>query len=798
MSGINLRSTRQGAKPLIINLKKTELGYKLTEEKEGNIISLPKPAIFRDRTLSQTKELVKPSDKQPTSTPGGQVSATLVTRSKTQPKPPAPISKSLTPLSTATKEKSLVGGTGMETRKREIFPFASYSGDGMPNIYDGATNDFKDYMISSEYDKNEKANDNAMTELELSRFKTVDKITKKYPVIIPSSAHWFKLEEIHQIEKESIPEFFVGKPSKTPEIYKRYRNFIINLYRQNPRTYLNSTTCRRNLAGDVCAIMRIHSFLEHWGLINFNVDPTTHTQNLFLNKPNYTSEKIFKFSKREDKFDLFDQEKKNLKTTSSENDLLFNQIKLLTKNTRPLCDFCGMITGLIWYQQKSAQHYQAQQQATQPQTQPPTTTETVTNGATPLTPQQQTTPTPVPVSTSTPAPKTSTGKEFSLCIKCFTDGKFPNILSSEDFIRVDLLSKFNTNSTKAAAGSTWSQEETLKLLDMIQKHNENWNDIQKYFPNKTKEDIILHYLQLPVKNVTGINIIDIGDDKAEELTPPEKIAEEPPTVFSDHSNPILQHMAIFKSLIDRYRNQKNPKNAIQPEPLKTEGELKVEEPIKKEVENKEIEVEEIVQAKENGEQAETKQEVKLENEGEVNADVEGEGEVKIENPTEPEKPREIIDLGKDSKENEDFRRKMDSIFDINEKDAQVLLTLEKETKDRAENLRKREEDKIREIANLLVDLQISKLEAKINHLEEYERILWQERKQQEIYQKMLIAERVSLAQKKLELNKHNSPDLTALENRDSIQAVGANINIDDMLSLGNNEKLEDYAKNEHF
>lgn len=31
--------------------------------------------------------------------------------------------------------------------------------------------------------------------------------------------------------------------------------------------------CRRHLSGDVCAIMRVHAFLEQWGLINFNVQP---------------------------------------------------------------------------------------------------------------------------------------------------------------------------------------------------------------------------------------------------------------------------------------------------------------------------------------------------------------------------------------------------------------------------------------------------------------------------------------------------------------------------------------------
>lgn len=37
----------------------------------------------------------------------------------------------------------------------------------------------------------------------------------------------FDLEKIHSTEKESLPEFFQGKPSKSPEIYKKYRNFIV-------------------------------------------------------------------------------------------------------------------------------------------------------------------------------------------------------------------------------------------------------------------------------------------------------------------------------------------------------------------------------------------------------------------------------------------------------------------------------------------------------------------------------------------------------------------------------------------
>ena len=39
----------------------------------------------------------------------------------------------------------------------------------------------------------------------------------------------------------------------------------------NPTEYLTWTACRRNLAGDVCAVMRVHAFLEQMGLLNYQV-----------------------------------------------------------------------------------------------------------------------------------------------------------------------------------------------------------------------------------------------------------------------------------------------------------------------------------------------------------------------------------------------------------------------------------------------------------------------------------------------------------------------------------------------
>lgn len=97
-------------------------------------------------------------------------------------------------------------------------------------------------------------------------------IQQTHQIILPSYSTWFDMHQIHPIEVKSLPEFFNNRNrSKTPAVYKDYRDFMVNTYRLNPIEYLTVTACRRNLAGDVCAIMRVHAFLEQWGLINYQV-----------------------------------------------------------------------------------------------------------------------------------------------------------------------------------------------------------------------------------------------------------------------------------------------------------------------------------------------------------------------------------------------------------------------------------------------------------------------------------------------------------------------------------------------
>ena len=114
-------------------------------------------------------------------------------------------------------------------------------------------------------------------QLEANRQRVEDQARKylaaqTHEVIVPSFSAWFDMSKIHPVERRALPEFFNSRNrSKTPSIYKDYRDFMINTYRLRPSEYLTVTACRRNLAGDVCAIMRVHAFLEQWGLINYQV-----------------------------------------------------------------------------------------------------------------------------------------------------------------------------------------------------------------------------------------------------------------------------------------------------------------------------------------------------------------------------------------------------------------------------------------------------------------------------------------------------------------------------------------------
>ncbi len=308
-------------------------------------------------------------------------------------------------------------------------------------------------------------------------YLTALEIVKRLPVqandiVIPSYAAWFDFNEINEVEKLGLPEFFNGKNrSKTPPVYKDYRDFMVNTYRLNPGEYLTFTACRRNLAGDVCAIMRVHGFLEQWGLINYQVDqkPVNYT-------PAFTGHfrVVADVPRGMQPFVTPTQISKVPLTPSS------------AKGTSSQGDLPG----------KLDQNVELRSSVYQPV-----------------------------LSTSTPSFKCATCgvdctqhryhstkvRNYELCAACFRNGRFPSNLSSGDFVRMD--------AAPPSLREKWSDEETLLLLEGIEMYEGDWDMVAQHVKTRTREQCILQMVQMPIEDsfvdapgVLGYNRVPLGGE----------------------------------------------------------------------------------------------------------------------------------------------------------------------------------------------------------------------------------------------------------------------------------------------
>lgn len=88
---------------------------------------------------------------------------------------------------------------------------------------------------------------------------------------VPETEVILEASNITNLERFIHSEFFLHRPTKTPERYLKIRNHIIALWDSSKPVYLSKTHARYGLkkCGDVNCISRIHSLLEQMGAINF-------------------------------------------------------------------------------------------------------------------------------------------------------------------------------------------------------------------------------------------------------------------------------------------------------------------------------------------------------------------------------------------------------------------------------------------------------------------------------------------------------------------------------------------------
>ncbi|KAK3306918.1 SWI/SNF complex protein-like protein [Chaetomium strumarium] len=318
-------------------------------------------------------------------------------------------------------------------------------------------------------------------------------ISQTHAIVLPSYSTWFDMNTIHNIERKALPEFFNNRNrSKTPAVYKDYRDFMINAYRLNPVEYLTVTACRRNLAGDVCAIMRVHAFLEQWGLINYQVDadqrpshvgpPFTGHFKIICDtprglqpwqpaadpvitegKPNRDTEaKAAATPATKSELNLevgrniYEANAKSNKLNKSDNKtngeaLTINGVSGTDELTKaPIvkvnCFNCGTDCTRIYYHS----------------------------------------------SQSDPNSKV----KYDLCPSCYIEGRLPANQTSAHYMRMENP----TYSSILDRDAPWSDAEVLRLLEALEQYDEDWNQIAEHVGTRTREECVLQFLQLDIED----------------------------------------------------------------------------------------------------------------------------------------------------------------------------------------------------------------------------------------------------------------------------------------------------------
>ncbi|EGF77752.1 hypothetical protein BATDEDRAFT_2502, partial [Batrachochytrium dendrobatidis JAM81] len=317
-------------------------------------------------------------------------------------------------------------------------------------------------------------------------------------IIIPSYSSWFSFGNIHNIERKALPEFFNNKnKSKTPQVYKDYRDFMINTYRLNPSEYLTVTACRRNLAGDVCAIIRVHAVLEQWGLINYQVDPDSRPSAV---GPAFTGHFRVTADTPRGLQPLFP----NISISKAQGALPTGTPLALSKNI---------------YEQDASATLSKKRSA-----------ETATTGSETKKPKLVCSTCGVECTKSRYHCTKST--VFDICPNCYLEGRFPSTYFSGDFLK---LEDGTLNHDSEAA---WTDQETLLLLEGIELFDDNWNKIAEHVGTRTRDQCILQFLQLPIE--------DTFLERKQDSLGPLQYARVP---FSAADNPVLSLAAFLAAVV---------------------------------------------------------------------------------------------------------------------------------------------------------------------------------------------------------------------------------------------------------
>uniref|UniRef100_A0A0D9VYC4 SWI/SNF complex subunit SWI3D n=1 Tax=Leersia perrieri TaxID=77586 RepID=A0A0D9VYC4_9ORYZ len=272
--------------------------------------------------------------------------------------------------------------------------------------------------------------------------------------VVPTFAGWFSWKEIHPVEKQMLPSFFNGKSEKrTPEIYLGIRNFIMLKFHANPQLQLESKDLAELSIGEVDAQQEVFKFLDHWGLINFHPflpagqeesKPEEGHSNSHSEEKTSLVEQLFKFESVQS-YIIPLPKKGDLETPAPLPSLLPDPalvedvVSAAEPSVEYHCNSCSVDC--------SKKRYHCRTQA-----------------------------------------------DFDLCSDCYNEGKFDIGMAKTDFILMD------SSEVSGASGTSWTDEETLLLLEALEIFGGKWTEIAEHVATKTKAQCMLHFLQMQIED----------------------------------------------------------------------------------------------------------------------------------------------------------------------------------------------------------------------------------------------------------------------------------------------------------
>ena len=132
-------------------------------------------------------------------------------------------------------------------------------------------------------------------------------------------------------------------------------------------------------------------------------------------------------------------------------------------------------------------------------------------------------------------PAESKISSLDVCLPCMADGHFPSTTQAADYVRQE-----DPDFNKIPDGDTpWTDAEILRLLEALEKFDEDWNEIAQHVRTRTREECVVKFLQL-----------EIEDQYLEpELSGPSYQGVEAGRVpFTQGDNPVLSVLGFLTSL----------------------------------------------------------------------------------------------------------------------------------------------------------------------------------------------------------------------------------------------------------